>query len=176
MEMCRGCKADCCFSFSIPLSLPDVCLLASHGKMKYVRFVKQDRRDANSFRVGTSFYKMYLAKNPTGECAFFDYSRGFGCSIEQYKPSACNAYPLERAYRDTPAELMKGRMCHWAREASHEDMLSWEDKMQDYEKEWSLHRELVARWNKSAVSLIPYPPLFAHVWMHAVKGWLSKER
>ncbi|MEM0437670.1 MAG: YkgJ family cysteine cluster protein [Candidatus Micrarchaeia archaeon] len=175
MDMCRGCKADCCYSFSIPLSIADAYLLVQNGRGKLVRFIKAGRK-ADSFRAGLSYYKMELARRPTGECALLEYDGLGRCTIEEYKPAVCRAYPMHRPHPNAPAALLSTRACGAGRRPSVEDIAELESCLKDYEREWALHRELVARWNKSLLSYIPWAPLFMHVWCALISLWVARAK
>lgn len=175
MDMCRGCRADCCYSFSIPLSIADAYLLVQNNRSKFVRFIKAERT-ADSFRAGLSYYRMELGRRPTGECALLEYDGLGKCGIEEYKPSICRAYPMHRPWPKAPPALLSTRVCSAGRSPSVEDISELELCLKDYEREWALHRELVARWNKSLLSYIPWAPLFMHVWCIMISVWATQSK
>lgn len=147
-NMCYGCSVHCC-ELEIDLTSYDIARIMFAGRtLDFVKFVESEGRHALAFKALGKMVKLVLKKKNDGLCIFFDGKRELYCSIEEFKPGVCLAYPME--IRDGKATIREDVICP-KENLKRADFNKMSKKMlEDWTWEWDRYAEFIEDWNSFA--------------------------
>lgn len=142
---CRKCGTCCLGEGGIVLGPKDLARLAAHFSMDPKRFLAEYATLHNG--------KHKIRTGPDGSCLFFQ--AGKGCSVHEFKPDVCRAWPFFRGNMVDAASLeMAKEFCPGIRsDATHEEFVAEGRKYLDE------NGLLAEDPQKEANALLPTTPL-----------------
>ncbi len=150
-SMCLGCKVRCC-TLTIDMTVYDMARLAVFAGKRvedFLQYADAEPDEIFAFRSLGKLVKLILRKKEDGLCMYFDASRGLYCTVEDAKPSACLAYPMELA-EDGRLAVRKDAMCPAGNLKRADYVKMSREVVSNYIWERDRHAEFVADWNMSA--------------------------
>lgn len=150
-SMCQGCEVRCC-TLTIDMTVYDTARLAVFAGKRvedFLQYADAEPDEIFAFRSLGKLVKLILKKKEDGLCIYFDSSKGLYCTVEESKPSACLAYPMELT-DDGRLAIRKDALCP-AENLGRADFVKMsKEVVGNYIWERDRHAEFVSDWNRSA--------------------------
>lgn len=146
-NMCSGCPVHCCTLAIYPTSY-DITRILIVGEKKFdsfIGYVEAAEDDPLAFKAWDKMIKFKIDKKQDGLCIFFDSSKKLYCTIEEYKPGVCLAYPME--LRDGEVALRDEAICPKENLKRADFNKMSKQVLEDALWEWDRYAEFVHDWN-----------------------------
>ncbi|MHA7647972.1 YkgJ family cysteine cluster protein [Nitrosopumilus sp. S4] len=145
---CDSCHTNCCKEYVIFLNAHDIYRLSVGLNLppkKFLQIIGAKDYDLG-IKVKEGLVDLALKQND-GACIFLEESKDvFRCTVNDFKPSVCKAYPFQMS--NGRLVQMDSKMCpvEWDTRG-FEAMMS--KHLKKDEQEWKFYDKLVSKWNEN---------------------------
>lgn len=147
LNLCASCDTKCCIDHAVQVNAHDVYRLTKRLRvppLSFLRLVKRSDEKEGGVRLGRREFDLVL-RSFSGRCAFLSENGKPGCTVYDFKPAVCSAYPFELDGKKISQKSTKACPSDWRTDPHFEAILR--QQLIQHESEWAFYAKVVRDWN-----------------------------